>query len=827
MKNFKCEDVINKIQWNQLRIKIKDLPSNVYAETVGRTIFLSRKFIDCIENGIVSLQFFCFVLTHEFIHVCQQAILSRKMTKKELNKYICKNRSCLERMADESALKLILNGSWVKLWSLIMSAERNGIIPLCSYKNVVGQRWLIDGISSNLFNEEHSLFNLDKSRHKKDLFNECLNNLKENEMLDRGKFNLDHAVSSSMLKIESETFWTGIHEKFVRDAIESLEKNGCKKWNDEKLKNSLIHGSHWNDRWNYTNVDFASKYLYGDNFWGKDAFVFSSHGGRMQFLHSMDCSGGSRFYNLKKIKLWTEFCLDVYNKPQIHDMTIEAYAKEKNDPLFNIMMKEIINDKKNFGVKSIKKFFIENPYSKGAFLDYDVGSVAIGTVAHIIHDSFAQSHTKRCLDPFLFKVVELTESDKNEESTELRNLGYEKSICFNDFDIEGKNKCIYEKKNYEKKGKKRYEYFLDYLTSNAMPVILHANYKDQKSAKHKHADLFLKFLDKKDEIEQEDVYKLTLNSTMARDCTELFLYQVGTGADKKEILGLIENICSYYYRVGPVTSSALQYNKENLDEYYDSIMHSLLGYNYKETFSSRISTYNRVMSLLKQIMEKADDDKKMVCACSVYEILNEVYAWTCTICKDFSLKKNMADANENAKLLNRFLDWMVSFFKNRLGSEFDEAVALCKKGLDHVINNSSEKARIYLSDQKKRREKQEKKEAYFIVRIRTGDKFGAGTDAGVYFSIVGENGKKIDYTMLDNIGDSFERNSVEEFEIYSKDDIGNVTGVMVKHDGKYLGSSWFLGNIEIEKMSGEKWTCTANRWVEENKPEWIPIDKTL
>ena len=217
----------------------------------------------------------------------------------------------------------------------------------------------------------------------------------------------------------------------------------------------------------------------------------------------------------------------------------------------------------------------------------------------------------------------------------------------------------------------------------------------------------------------------------------------------------------------------------------------------------------------------------MVCACSVYEILNEVYAWTCTICKDFSLKKNMADANENAKLLNRFLDWMVSFFKNRLGSEFDEAVALCKKGLDHVINNSSEKARIYLSDQKKRREKQEKKEAYFIVRIRTGDKFGAGTDAGVYFSIVGENGKKIDYTMLDNIGDSFERNSVEEFEIYSKDDIGNVTGVMVKHDGKYLGSSWFLGNIEIEKMSGEKWTCTANRWVEENKPEWIPIDKTL
>jgi hypothetical protein len=60
MKNFKCEDVINKIQWNQLRIKIKDLPSNVYAETVGRTIFLSRKFIDCIENGIVSLLIFLF-----------------------------------------------------------------------------------------------------------------------------------------------------------------------------------------------------------------------------------------------------------------------------------------------------------------------------------------------------------------------------------------------------------------------------------------------------------------------------------------------------------------------------------------------------------------------------------------------------------------------------------------------------------------------------------------------------------------------------------------------------------------------------------------------
>ena len=80
MKNFKCEDVINKIQWNQLRIAIRDdLPENALAGAFGDTIVLSKKLIQMVKNGLISKLSFLFIFLHAAF-ACWSDTLSANIT---------------------------------------------------------------------------------------------------------------------------------------------------------------------------------------------------------------------------------------------------------------------------------------------------------------------------------------------------------------------------------------------------------------------------------------------------------------------------------------------------------------------------------------------------------------------------------------------------------------------------------------------------------------------------------------------------------------------------------------------------------------------------
>ena len=145
MKNISYS-LMNQLQWNQLRIQIKDMPENIYAVASGNTISLSRKFMEKMKTGVISRHFFLFVFLHELVHIAQQAILSLKMTRQELNDYVVKNRISLEEDANEIASKLVFSKKRKSLLNLFFDKTKCKSINLCNSMDVPCQYWMVDGL---------------------------------------------------------------------------------------------------------------------------------------------------------------------------------------------------------------------------------------------------------------------------------------------------------------------------------------------------------------------------------------------------------------------------------------------------------------------------------------------------------------------------------------------------------------------------------------------------------------------------------------------------------------------------------------------------------
>jgi hypothetical protein len=83
--------------------------------------------------------------------------------------------------------------------------------------------------------------------------------------------------------------------------------------------------------------------------------------------------------------------------------------------------------------------------------------------------------------------------------------------------------------------------------------------------------------------------------------------------------------------------------------------------------------------------------------------------------------------------------------------------------------------------------------ANYRVTVVTGNVRGAGTDANVYLTVVGDKGK-VDKVHLDNSKNNFERGRVDVFAISSLD-LGEIKHIVIEHDGKGLGAGWFLNKV--------------------------------
>ncbi|MER5385546.1 PLAT/LH2 domain-containing protein [Streptomyces sp. NPDC002688] len=107
--------------------------------------------------------------------------------------------------------------------------------------------------------------------------------------------------------------------------------------------------------------------------------------------------------------------------------------------------------------------------------------------------------------------------------------------------------------------------------------------------------------------------------------------------------------------------------------------------------------------------------------------------------------------------------------------------------------------------------------AAYRVIVVTGTASGAGTDANVYLTILGE---KADGTasssgerQLDTDRDNFEWGQVDVFSIESED-LGTLTSVTIRHDNSGARPGWFLDRVLVEdEESQARYVFPCNRWL--------------
>lgn len=107
----------------------------------------------------------------------------------------------------------------------------------------------------------------------------------------------------------------------------------------------------------------------------------------------------------------------------------------------------------------------------------------------------------------------------------------------------------------------------------------------------------------------------------------------------------------------------------------------------------------------------------------------------------------------------------------------------------------------------------------YLVRVKTGDKKFAGTDANVRIIIHGNDGRKTEETLLDNFfKNDFEIGSVDTFIIESDVNIPTVERIEIWRDAAGILSAWFVDWIEIKnEKTMQTFIFPVFRWIKEDR----------
>lgn len=117
----------------------------------------------------------------------------------------------------------------------------------------------------------------------------------------------------------------------------------------------------------------------------------------------------------------------------------------------------------------------------------------------------------------------------------------------------------------------------------------------------------------------------------------------------------------------------------------------------------------------------------------------------------------------------------------------------------------------------------------YEITIKTGDIYGAGTNATVRIILHGK-GKKTEEFELDNacIND-FERNQVDKFFVESQTNILEVDRIELWRNSDFFFGNWFVDYIEVTNLVSKiKTIFPAMKWIRENERYFIKhIDTCL
>lgn len=103
------------------------------------------------------------------------------------------------------------------------------------------------------------------------------------------------------------------------------------------------------------------------------------------------------------------------------------------------------------------------------------------------------------------------------------------------------------------------------------------------------------------------------------------------------------------------------------------------------------------------------------------------------------------------------------------------------------------------------------------VTVKTSDKRKAGTDANVHLTIFGTNGKMNKVTLNRCLsGNAFEQGDTDKITFRNVKDIGDITKIIIGHDGRYAGSDWHLNSVKVQAKGRSTKTFYCNCWIEGN-----------
>lgn len=114
----------------------------------------------------------------------------------------------------------------------------------------------------------------------------------------------------------------------------------------------------------------------------------------------------------------------------------------------------------------------------------------------------------------------------------------------------------------------------------------------------------------------------------------------------------------------------------------------------------------------------------------------------------------------------------------------------------------------------------------YAVRVQTGYALNSGTAARVYITLHGTKGSSREYKLKSPDND-FRTGQLDTYRVSTKEDIGDLKQIRIRHDNFGLWPGWYLEKVDVEKLDSEdRWQFPCGRWLAKRKEDGS-IDRTL
>ncbi|KRY50844.1 Lipoxygenase homology domain-containing protein 1, partial [Trichinella britovi] len=104
----------------------------------------------------------------------------------------------------------------------------------------------------------------------------------------------------------------------------------------------------------------------------------------------------------------------------------------------------------------------------------------------------------------------------------------------------------------------------------------------------------------------------------------------------------------------------------------------------------------------------------------------------------------------------------------------------------------------------------------YLITVKTGNHFGAGTDSNVFIQLFGEDGHSEEWHLKHSKHhkNKFERNKTDQFIFSQIKCCGKLYKVIVRHDNSGICSSWHLEYVEVSDISlRTTFRFPCHRWI--------------